>query len=163
MKSTSEPSFTFVDKRGQNRAEEEAPPQAEEHGAISISQKKTWKEVCYRFDIVRLKDGLGVVCIAVGERGDGKPFCASYLTHPLDINDGVDWKPLAKKRLDTFLGCDCSISRGQCGLHKLSTAQWARVDEQRYMKISAHPVPRPLEILSRAVQAHQAANIILQG
>lgn len=161
MKSTSDPGFTFVDKRGQNHAEEEAPAQPLENSATTINQKKIWKEVCYRFDIVRLKDGLGVVCVAVGERGDGKPFCASYLTHPLDINDGIDWKPLAKKRLDTFLGCDCSISRGQCGLHRLNVAQWERVDEQRYMTISGRPIPRPLEILNMAVAAHQSANIVL--
>jgi hypothetical protein len=162
MKSTSEPAFTIVDKRGQNRASEEAPAQPEAHPAISPQDSKNWKSWAFRFDTVQTgPQQFGTICRAVGLRKDGKTFKADMLIHPLDINDGVDWRVTCKKRLDTFLGCQCSIARGECSVHKISIPQWVQTDMKRYMIVSQRPIPEAMEILHKEEMARASVNLVL--
>lgn len=166
MPSTSkEPAFTIIDKRGQNHAAEEAPAQPETHAVISAQATKSWKEVAYKFEVVPTGQGVVVMLLrATGTRGDDKPFVADYLLHPMDANEFEkleDWKKIAKKRLDTFLGCQCTIAHGNCSVHKLALQQWPKADMRRYEIMNQRPMPGPMEMLARTEMARVRNNIFI--
>src|ERR1700677_3305078 len=98
MKSTSEPAFTVVDKRGQPREEEHEvriiTPEPEPTG-----DKTIWKgKLAFIVVLNQTPTGPMVIGRAVGQRGDGNVFTADYAFCPL-WPEGFDWTKTARERL----------------------------------------------------------------
>lgn len=162
MKSPSEPAFTIVDKRGQNHNPE--PEKVTPIEIVGKGKKETWKEIAYMMVIAQGSPGMLLMLgRAVGVRSDGKPFTADWLLFPLITDGTLDWRPHAKKRLDTFLNCECSIAHGTCSVHKLYLPQWMQQDQERYAQMGAKQVPLPLEILQKTEMAKRQTNIVVPG
>lgn len=158
MKSNSEPSFTVVDKRGQAHIETGKPKTIE--APATLGDKSTWKNVAYLVALIPGGQGnLIVAGRAVGLRSDGKPFVADYILPPVWPKD-LNWTEQAKKRLDTFLGCDCN-EHGPCAVHKVYLLQWVNADTQRLQLMASQPVPEAVEVLMRAEQSRAQSRIVV--
>jgi hypothetical protein len=163
MKSPSEPAFTIVDRRGQNHNPEPEPEKVVALEEGGKRKKQTWEEVVYQLVIAQAGQGvLLMVGRATGSRSDKKgPFVADYLLFPVVTDNTFDWRPHAKKRLDTFLNCDCTIAHGACAVHKLYLPQWMQQDQERYQRMASQPVPKTLEMLHQAEMAKRQTNIMV--
>lgn len=87
----------------------------------------------------------------LGLRSDDLAFIADYWITP-DYDDCRDWEEQARKRLDTFLRCDCA-SHAPCAVHRMYIPQWQQADMQRLTLAGTKPVPRVLEVLHKAEMA----------
>jgi hypothetical protein len=156
MKSPSNPGFTVVDRRGQNHTPEpEIIPEVR-------PASQTWEDVDYLYTLAQHPQfGMLMLGRAVGVRSDGKPFMADYVLFPRVTNNTIDWRPHSKKRLDTFLNCECSIAHGPCAVHKLYLPKWLEQDLERMQRLSAEPVSRALEALHHAELAKQKSNLVV--
>lgn len=160
MKSTNDSGFTIVDRRGQNRAPELEPVSPAPQAAPQKNQ--TWTSLAYLYTLQQHPEfGLLMLGRSIGERSDGKPFAADYILFPVVTENTIDWRPVAKKRLDTFLNCECSIAHGACSMHKLYLPQWLKQDMERMQRMSTEPVPRALEVLHQAELAKQKSNLVV--
>jgi len=110
---------------------------------VKNSSERTWIEVAYTLLGKMSPYGLvAVVGKACGIRSDGQNFFAIY-DLPWIYPESFDWTNEAKKRLDTFLECDCSLINSPCAYHRLMMDQWMKEDELRN-KILPEQVPKPL-------------------
>ena len=96
---------------------------------------------------------------AVGLRSDGLCFLADYFLSPI-YPEHFDWTEEARKRLDTFLGCDC-MRGGACSVHKLYVPQWIKADTQRLELIGSQQVPEAIEVMVKAERSRAASNILV--
>ena len=141
----------MIDRRGEKKPEQivAKPEQAVKD---SPEAKGAWDDVTYMVVLAQGPTGqIMVLGRAVGLREDGETFVADWIFPPL-WQEGFRWEPEVKKRLDTFLNCDCTIS-GPCSIHKMYIPQWMQADTQRLNLLAAAPVPRALETLTKAEQA----------
>lgn len=163
MSKSEEPQFTVMDRRG---VDSPKPPEPKPVTAADYRDPEDeWEEVSYMLAFMPQPPPNPPLAMgrAIGLRRDGKPFIADYLLTP-GWPRHLDWPREAKKRLDTFLSCDCKET-GPCALHKVYLAQWQEADVQRLNLFARQPMPKAFEILLRAEQARQAAkpNIIIPG
>lgn len=136
---------------------EEAVPQEEQPSTYG----KKWKSIGLMIVFIQ---GQGNAPIpagrAIGMRDDGKgPFIADLIFPPI-WPEKLDWVKEVRKRLDTFLGCECK-EHNPCAVHKIIMPQWTREDTKRISEISSQPIPECIEILMKADQARQNSKIIV--
>jgi hypothetical protein len=148
--------FEFRDKRGDKK---EVPPTI----ALVASESKpagdrsTWLEVKAAISPAQIQQSphqppaLVIMGRVLGLRSDELPFIADYWLSA-DYDDCRDWEAQARKRLDTFLNCDCS-SHSPCAVHKMYIPQWQTADMKRLALVGTKPVPRVLEVLHKAEMA----------
>lgn len=135
--------------------------QNKEHHAepVVIEPEKArgeWIEVVFYPVLVPQPDGSPMLFgRAAGLRGDDVPFVADVMLPPR-WDAGYDWTVEARKRLDTFLECNCT-SAGPCGVHQMYFKQWPEADMQRCSFIMQSPLPRVMEVIFTAERARQAA------
>lgn len=155
--------FEVIDRRGGNKQEAEASPEIIPAAATeSTGDKSTWKNIpknpAYMVVLAGSPSGQPIVSgRAVGLRADEKFFIADWIFPPI-YPEHFDWTIEARKRLDTFLGCDCT-SQAPCGVHKIYLQQWMQADQQRLALIGTTPVPEAVEVMAKAEQARRASKI----
>jgi hypothetical protein len=154
--------FVINDRRGQRK------DPREEVTAITLADnpepeadKSSWKEVGYFAIPVQTRFGLLMMGKVAGIRSDGRAFCANYLIAPV-WTDTFSWQPLARTRLDTYLGCGCSAT-APCATHNLYLASWAKADDARAERAAMEPVPQAIEVILRAEMAEQQSRIVVPG
>lgn len=145
--------FEIVDRR---RNKEERKPEPVQEVPQNAGE---WEDVGYLIVFIPSNGGPIVAGRAAGLRGDGKTFVADYFL-PQIYPEHFDWTVEARKRLDTFLGCECSSS-GPCAVHKLYLDQWLQADIQRIQLIGNSPVPKAIEMFMKAEQAKRASSIAI--
>src|ERR1035438_2173412 len=103
--------FEFSDKRGQNKPEPAAP--------VAIAERKEkplkgeWEDVQYGVAIAQGPGGQPILLgRAVGLRNDDEVFIADWVMPPIFGAD-EHFQEKAKKRLDTFLDCECTSHRSE--------------------------------------------------
>jgi hypothetical protein len=149
--------FEVISKRGGNK--EEAPVVLAAPALEPIADKSTWKDVGYMIVLVPSNAGPIVAGRAVGLRSDEKCFIADFFLPPI-YPEHFDWTTEARKRLDTFISCDCA-GRSPCSIHKLYVPQWIKADTQRLELIGSSPVPAAIEVMVRAERARAASSIVV--
>lgn len=141
------PSFTVVDKRGQAHIETPAPV---EYKAEKI-KVQSWTDVRYKLALQQLPNQILLMLgQAVGLRSDGELCIVNYLMGKYLTEH--DWREVARKRLDTFLGCGCKM-RIPCPVHRLQIQQWEHEDVLRVQMMETQALPPALEALQRAERA----------
>jgi hypothetical protein len=124
-----------------------------------VGDKSTWKNVGYMIILIPSNAGPIVAGRAVGLRSDELCFIADYFL-PQIYPEHFDWTGEARKRLDTFLGCECA--RGiPCAIHKMYVPQWVEADSQRLQLIGSSPVPEAVEVMVKAERARAASSILV--
>lgn len=158
--SNSKPEIVVIDRRGQNHGTVEIqtpkPPESEE----VIKGKRTWKSE--GFLIVMKQDQRGSVLIsgrAVGLRGDGQLCIADYMFSPI-WPEHEDWVKKARRRLNTFLGCDCK-SNHPCNTHSVAMQSWTQEDLDRVGRANTQNMPEAVEVMMRAEQTRQKTGIVV--
>ena len=151
--------FEIVDRRRQNKEETAAPEIISAPAAENAGDKSTWKNVAYMIVLIGSQGGPLVSGRAIGLRADEKFFIADYFLPPI-YPEHFDWTVESRKRLDTFLGCDCT-SAGPCGVHKMYLPQWLEADSQRLALIGSSKVPEAVEVMMKADQARKASQIAI--
>lgn len=152
--------FEVVSRRGADKQEPVAAPEiipAPE--PETAGDKSTWKNVAYMIVLIGSQGGPLVSGRAIGLRADEKFFIADYFLPPI-YPEHFDWTVESRKRLDTFLGCDCT-SAGPCGVHKMYLPQWLEADGQRLALIGSSKVPEAVEVMMKADQARKASQIAI--
>ena len=148
--------FEFKDRRGEKK-EVPAPVIIEDAEDQPKGDRSSWLEIKAAIAPQQIQQphpqppALILLGRVLGLRSDENPFIADYWLTP-DYDDCRDWEEQARKRLDTFLGCDCS-SHAPCSVHRMLIPQWQKADMQRLTLAGTKPVPRVLEILHRAEMA----------
>lgn len=156
--------FEVIDRRGSKKPEPAAIPVVEEKIQVT-GDRSSWEEVKYAIawrPVPQSQPGpLQIIIMgrALGLRSDGLPFIADYWMTP-DYDDSRDWEKQSKKRLDTFLNCECNDFH-PCAVHQMYFPQWVERDSQRLNLAGTKPVPKVLEILHKAEMARmeRAKNI----
>lgn len=155
--------FEFKDRRGDKK---ETPPVVlVASDPQPTGDRSRWLEVKAAIAPAQIQQphpqppALIIVGRVLGLRSDNLPFIADYWLSP-DYDDCRDWEGQARKRLDTFLGCDCS-NHTPCSIHKMYIPQWKQADMQRLTLAGSKPVPKVLEVLHKAELARQAAGIVV--
>ena len=115
------------------------------------ADKSTWKNVGYMIVLIPSNAGPIVAGRAVGLRSDEKCFIGDFFL-PQIYPEHFDWTTEARKRLDTYLGCDCAVGI-QCALHKMYVPQWIKADTHRLELIGSSPVPAAVEAMVKAQRA----------
>jgi hypothetical protein len=155
--------FEIIDRRRQNKGETAAPEIISAAATETTGNKSTWKDVpnnpAYMVVLVGSNAGPLVSGRAIGLRADEKFFIADYFLPPI-YPEHFDWTVESRKRLDTFLDCDCT-SAGPCGVHEMYLPQWLEQDKQRLEMIGSRPVPEPVEVMMKADQARRASQIAI--
>ena len=147
--------FKVVDRRKEKaEAETEVTAPVAIIEPVASADKGTWEEVKYGVAFRPAHGGVIILGRAMGLRSDGLPFIADYW-FSADWDDNRDWEAQSKKRLDTFLNCDCN-SHAPCAIHKMYFDQWLQQDTQRLTLAGTKPVPKVLEILHKAELARRA-------
>jgi hypothetical protein len=161
MKSPSDPGFTVIDRRGQERVETEAPIIVEpEKPKTPVGSKRIWKSTAFLV-VLNQAPGEGFVISgrAVGLREDGVLALADYAFAPI-WKEGSDWTKEAQRRLNTWLGCDCK-PMVMCETHKAIIPNWIREDNDRLSNVGRQPVPECVEVMAKAEHARKNAGIII--
>jgi len=147
--------FEVVDKRGSNKPETATPVvEVKEH--IIAQGSDEWKEVVYGIVVQQVASQQGppafiIMGRAFGLRGDGLPFCADFW-FGAKWEEGFRWEPIAKDRLDTFLGCGCDHS-SPCKDHDVWIRRWAHDDRKR---IEEEGQTEPPEVIKIFIMAEQS-------
>ena len=146
----------FVDHRGSNKQERVEVPIVETVSEPT-GDRSSWKNVGYMIVLIPSNAGPIVTGRAVGLRSDEKCFIADYFL-PQIYPEHFDWTIEARKRLDTFLGCECA-SGTPCAVHKMYQPQWIKADSQRLELIGSSPVPESIEVMIKAERARAESRI----
>lgn len=160
-----EPGFTVIDRRGEARIEEEPPKIIEpESPKAPTGSKRVWTSQALIITLAPAgPQGFFVIGRAVGERQDGLLAVADYLLSapgaPL-WDEKKDWVKEARRRLNTFLGCECTMTL-QCNLHREVIRNWVAEDSARVNKIGAQAVPHCIELLAKVEQARRNPAIVI--
>lgn len=154
--------FEIVDRRGSNKVEEVKTVVAEDKPELA-QDRSGWKtgSLTYLLQITPIDGQPLIAGTAAAIRSDGNPFVANFLLEQL-WSEGFRWESKAKKRLDTFLGCECA-NHSPCVRHRHLIQQWIQEDRERLAQASVKPVPEVVEVMIKAAQARQAAqpNIVV--
>jgi hypothetical protein len=138
--------FTVVDRRGEAKPERVDPAVNTKNEDGETVPGKVWKDVAYMC-VMSQAPGGGLMALgrAVGLREDLRTFVADFVLPPI-WHEKLDWCPTAKKRLDTFLGCKCTMS-GPCEVHRVELGKWFQQDTDRLNLLAAQPIPEAIEYL----------------
>lgn len=119
--------------------------------------KGGWKSVGYMIQLRPASGGMPIpIGRAVGVRDDGMgPFAADYIL-PNIWGPDFNWQSHAKKRLDTFVNCECR-SQARCAVHELLMPQWETEDVRRINTANEAPMPEAIELFMRAEIAARAS------
>ena len=150
--------FEVKDRRG-DKKETPAPVVVADPEPKPAADKSRWKNVGYMIILIPSNAGPIVTGRAVGLRSDEKCFIGDWFL-PQIYPEHLDWTTEARKRLDTFLGCECQ-SLVPCAVHKMYVPQWIKADTQRLELIGSSPVPEAIEVMVKAERARQAAGIVV--
>jgi hypothetical protein len=142
--------FEFKDHRGSNKEESAAAPVIAA-APEPTADKSSWKNVGYMICLIPSNAGPIVAGRAVGLRSDEKCFIGDYFL-PQIYPEHFDWTAEARKRLDTYLGCECGIGV-QCAVHREYLPQWIKADTQRLELIGSSPVPEAIEAMVKGQRA----------
>jgi hypothetical protein len=154
-------SFDIIDRRG-NKKTEDAPAPKIHLVDEKPKEKGKWKDkITYMLSLTPIPpNGALVIGRAAAMRSDGLPFLADYvLPQPL-WNEGFQWEPKARERLETFLDCDCGPHH-PCSTHQILIPQWAQADMQRISLSGSDPIPEVIEVLFKAEQARKNSSIVV--
>lgn len=148
----------IIDRRGERKVEEAKPVVLADSQA---TDKSTWEEVKYAVAPLPARGGIVLSGRAMGLRSDGVAFVADWF-FTADWDDCRGWEEKVKKRLDTFLNCECSL-HAPCAVHRMYIEQWKQADVQRMELANQKPVPKVLEVLHKMAMAQreQAQTIAL--
>lgn len=146
------------DFRGKNK-----PPREEQPKVIEIQpegDKSAWLDVGYY--VIQAQTNVGMLMLgrATGKRSDCRPFAADYLLPPVWAED-FKWQPEAKKRLDTYLNCDCGAT--PCAIHRHYHEQWHKADQERLQAIITAPLPESVELVIKAETMAKQSQIVVPG
>jgi len=134
----------FKDRRGSNK---EVPAltlvPAPEANPEPAADKSSWKNVGYMICPAQGPQGLLILGKACGLRQDGLSCFADYLFLPIEP-EHFEWKKEARRRLNSFLGCDCTNSL-QCHVHQIAINNWKKEDFERLEAFSKKPMPEAVE------------------
>lgn len=160
MSSSKEPSFTVVDKRGQNHSPDVLieTPKPQESEEVSKG-KRTWKSQGFLIVMAQGPQGVIISGRAVGLRGDGQLCVADYMFAPV-WPEHLEWVKEARRRLNTFLGCDCK-SNFLCHVHQITIPNWQKEDVERVSRSTQKNLPEAIEVLMKAEQARQNTKIVV--
>lgn len=157
--------FTVQDRRGMNVVDEvaEITHPAPAAKAADGTEKHFWFDVDYVLVPVpqprRHPNEPMIVIIngrAIGKRNDDKVFLIDYPLYQVVTDKTLDWRPIAKNRLDTFLDCECTYGKHLCGLHTVRIPAWLEEDQQRFAREQARGAPPALKAIMMADEALQA-------
>jgi hypothetical protein len=148
--------FEYVDRRKEKK-ESPTPVAVEVPEPKPTANKSSWKNVGYMIVLIGSQNGPLVSGRAVGLRSDEKFFIADWFLPPI-YPEHLDWTVEARKRLETFLGCDCT-NIAPCAVHKLYFPQWIKADTQRLELIGNSPVPEAVEVMIKAERSRAASKI----
>lgn len=152
--------FEIKDRRGSNKEDPSLTVASVPDATHEVAaDKSSWKNVGYMICLIPSNAGTIVAGRAVGLRSDEKCFIADYFL-PQIYPEHFDWTAEARKRLDTFLGCDCT-GGGPCATHKLYQPQWIKNDTQRLELIGSSPIPEAIEVMVKAERARAASSILV--
>lgn len=157
MPSNTEEAPVYIDRRGANKIfvpERVEPVVIDEKTGVT---KGEWEDVAYMIVMIQLQPNQPpmVAGRAVGLRKHDQKTCiADYLFSPIWPSQ-LDWIKEGKKRLDTFLDCNCESNR-PCSLHEINLPMWMRSDMDRLNTMASLPMPKALEALIRMEQAKAA-------
>lgn len=146
-------SFELIDRR---RNKEERNPEPVQEVPQNADE---WEDVGYLIVLIPSNWGPIVAGRAAGLRSDSKTFVADYFL-PQIYPEHLDWTVEARKRLDTFIGCECSSS-APCAVHRMYLEQWLQADIQRIELIGNSPVPKAIEMFMKAEQVKRSSNIAI--
>jgi hypothetical protein len=151
--------FEVIDRRGQKK-DPPAPTPVIEIDKPEPRTGDSWKDVAFLLIPIQMVPfGPLVLGKAVGLRQDELEFIADYVLNPFCTEDSEDWRVTAKKRLDTFLNCNCK--RGHtCGTHHHYFEQWQKGDIQRLELMGQAKMPECLEVFFKAAQARANSKIV---
>ena len=159
MSNCKEPAFTVVDKRGQNHAPtliiETPPPETAEEQ----KSKRIWKSQGLMIVPMQGPYGLLIAGRAVGTRQDGVTLHADYIFPPV-WSEHEDWVKKARRRLNTFLGCDCKTGH-PCHVHQIAGENWMKEDIARLQQIQSQPLPECIESMMKAAQLQAKQSLVL--
>ena len=167
MKSTSEP-LIVIDRRHSNpdrpadvEITSPAPELVKTAEPEPSGDKNIWVEVLYMWALQPVNPQVMIIKLrAVGERGDGKPFIADVPLLPTPPEDMESLRDEAKRRLDTFLGCECTYgAEGTCRKHRNLFREWQEAFERQNLELGKLPVPRCLETLQKAEENHRRIQV----
>ena len=166
MPSNTEEAPVYIDKRGANKTWEPEKVQPVVIDVKTGNVKGEWDDVAYMVVMLQLhpQQPPMVAGRAVGLRKHDQKTCiADYLFSPIWPSK-LDWCAEAKKRLDTFLDCDCGANK-PCSIHQMYLPQWQKADMERLNFIANTPMPKALEALMRMEQARAASkpNLLIPG
>jgi hypothetical protein len=136
-----------IDRRGGRKEEPSAAPVVIE-APEPVGDRSSWKSVAYMICLVPSNAGPLVAGRAVGLRSDQKCFLADYFLSQI-YPENFDWTVEARKRLETFIGCECT-GGVPCAIHREYVPQWIKADTQRLELIGSSPVPEAIEVMIKA-------------
>jgi len=155
----SKPEIIVIDRRGQNHGTVEIETPKPQESEEVQKGKRTWKSQGFLIVMAQGPQGIVISGRVVGLRGDGQLCVADYMFAPV-VPEHEDWKKEARRRLNTFLGCDCKTGY-QCHTHKIAIQNWNREDVDRVAKSTQKNLPEAIEVLMRAEQARQKTGIVV--
>jgi hypothetical protein len=152
------------DRRGQNKNRDEVVDNSDGFKEIPTADRSSWKDVGYLYTLVQIPGGPQLmVGRAAGLRCDDLLVVVDYVLPPVGSKPGsMDWTESVLKRLDTFLGCDCS-NTAPCSNHRHNMPMWTRQDMERLNRTSNQPLPQAIELLMLAEQNREKSALVIPG
>ena len=152
--------FEVIDRRGQPREEEQKPLIIQPESAKApTGSKQIWRSTAYLLVLLGGPMGNMVIGRAAGLREDGLCAAADYMLPPL-WPEKLDWVKIARQRLNTWLGCDCT-STILCDMHRIVVKNWQVEDTDRLKKITSQQVPEVVEVLMKVEHAKKTSKIVV--
>ena len=148
-----------IDRRGQNHGTVEIETPKPQESEEVQKGKRTWKSQGFLIVMAQGPQGYVISGRVVGLRGDGQLCVADYMFAPV-VPEHEDWKKEARRRLNTFLGCDCKTGY-QCHTHQIAIQNWNREDVDRVAKSTQKNLPEAIEVLMKAEQERQKTGIVV--
>ena len=148
-----------IDRRGQNHGTVEIETPKPQESEEVQKGKRTWKSQGFLIVMAQGPQGDVISGRVVGLRGDGQLCVADYMFAPV-VPEHEDWKKEARRRLNTFLGCDCKTGY-QCHTHQIAIQNWNREDVDRVAKSTQKNLPEAIEVLMKAEQERQKTGIVV--
>jgi len=143
MSSSEEHGFKVIDRRGEAHIHVEPEPIAVPVTEEVSKGRRTWKNIGYMVCPANTPNGLMILGKACGLRGDGLSCAADYLLMPTEP-EHFEWKKEARRRLNTFLGCECTNSI-PCHVHRIAIENWKKEDFERLQAFAKKPMPEAVE------------------
>jgi hypothetical protein len=152
--SSSEPKFTVIDRRGAAHVSIECVPAPQPVAAITEETRKSriiWRKVSFLICQAQSPMGILILGKAIGLRQDGLSCCSDYVLPPV-FPEHLDWVKEARRRLNTYLGCECQ-NGVLCATHRNLIPNWQKEDFAKLTELSSKPAPEAVEAFIKQAQA----------